>query len=642
MTEAATAVNETNDTAASVVAAASTGTFLSGHDAALWLSSDGIKLRSLLCSLQREETVARVDIEVDEDHARRDAIEIACGLHDNPDADWDDIQAAKLRIYTMSSGYSTCPPVDEAERQRHVFHNARDKLLEAKYDRLVTRQFLREARWLDFTLRRIEMLVRAEAGVRERIEQLAAHEVAPFALVRLQLDVLVAQGTEGTPVHVEEVEREVRFRVITFDEISAREVLQMEKDADLASSQRREQGRHENERAARESFVSSEWFERYLVDRDYEVELTPMLETEMRERQRLLILHLWRVVLDESSGRDLILQSEEFIRTGRDAGAAVEYDDALIAWEARGSPWPQPKPTRALVVAEPDSLAYAIDEFWNRFSKTFADERKRREQVLAYQQLAIGPGGIPILAPSEKHSVKPKKKNKKKSIKEQVTAESSNEEEHTAGPTARAPDRDEEKRLHDEADGEDIGDAALHNSNERQLDPSSRRMEDDEEEVEEVDDDDESDEEGLVETMLESNANGFLEWRDEASGHVEIFGHVIARPVTMPTPYQPSSSQRLSTSAEGSCEVVDGTPSSPAGSATTSVTLPEEHKAAAASRKDDTEAEVVAVHVVPSLLPATGTSPHSSSSSLSDDDDEGVPTIESIDERRRLLAMRWL
>ena len=67
----------------------------------------------------------------------------------------------------------------------------------------------------------------------------------------------------------------------------------------LCSCCEKEDDRHVAEKAAREAFISSEWFERYLVDRDYEAELAPILHEERTVRLHLLTLHLWGVVTEE-------------------------------------------------------------------------------------------------------------------------------------------------------------------------------------------------------------------------------------------------------------------------------------------------------------------------------------------------------
>ena len=404
----------------------------------------------------------------------------------------------------------------------------------------------------------------------------------------------------------------------------------------LCSCCEKEDDRHLAEKAAREAFISSEWFERYLVDRDYEAELAPILHEERTVRLHLLTLHLWGVVTEEYAQRDAIVTSEEFARTGRDAQALREYDDDLISWEVRGCLGPQPVPRRPLLVIDFEgSLVRCIADFEQRFAAIFEAERRRRNELLAYQQLLVGAGGVPILpqgggGEGEKRSLSAQKRRRRRRLAQPASMAIQEPGTSNHGSSTAAAVGAEDPRVSNEEEM----DSGLPTERSAHVATTGAA------EGDELSEDDDLGGEVAEDEGFDSNSRGFLEWRDDATGLVDLYGHIVPRPVPMPVPF---ISQ----------------PSFPA------LAPPPVAVARLEAREEQTAASKLMGTDATTDEGIRGTSSSSSSSSavgtvlqpplrLVDQVDdargdadgqageEEPPTIEVIDERRRKIAARWL
>lgn len=203
----------------------------------------------------------------------------------------------------FSAGSPTCPPPDTRAIFARVFERQRAELLINKYDDLVTRQFLRDERWLEFTLLLLQGVNEDEAKVRDAIAVEEALAAAQFDLIAAHLALLCVQGTEGTVVYVEELEREVRFHGVCFDEVREREEIGQRFIDELGVVIAIEDRRREGFRRLFASLVDDEWQQRYSITEDEGVEFFPFEKAEAQARENVRSLLLWRVVVLECDVR---------------------------------------------------------------------------------------------------------------------------------------------------------------------------------------------------------------------------------------------------------------------------------------------------------------------------------------------------
>lgn len=195
-----------------------------------------------------------------------------------------------------------CPPPNLDHFYGAFLRRKRLELTE-KYQDLITRQMLREDRWLEYTVLMIKELIENEAVARRAILIDSVADVPRFVLVHLQLQMISAQGTEGTVIYVEEMEREIRFRVMIFEEIEAYEFLVQQELDERAAAKAREVERLANEADARGIVGAAEWNARWLIEREEEKEFELQIPRVAEDRCRIIEMYLWRVMQSEAQSR---------------------------------------------------------------------------------------------------------------------------------------------------------------------------------------------------------------------------------------------------------------------------------------------------------------------------------------------------
>lgn len=252
------------------------------------------------------------------------------------------------RISLAEPGVYLCPHPCTKEFYASFLKRRRLELTE-KYQNLITRQMLREERWLEYTVALMQDVVDKEAEERDRIVSASLQDIPRLTLCHAQLQMVSAQGTEGTVIFVEEMEREVRFRVMVFDEIAAYEELVAAEEVHRRESQEREAARLEAERDARGRIEAEEWNARWVVEREEEKYFYETVSGAPADRNRIYEMFLWRLMVQESEDRHALTCSEKrsLCPGWRDKRAWSDDDDdepaaapdsimeGTLAWYAR-------------------------------------------------------------------------------------------------------------------------------------------------------------------------------------------------------------------------------------------------------------------------------------------------------------------
>lgn len=194
-----------------------------------------------------------------------------------------------------------------------AFVRLRKQLLEDSSD-LVTRRFLRAERWLEYTLQHLCDLVIREAKIRSSLEALETRERCSMDVHALRLQALVDEGTQGTIIEVEELEREVRYRVLLFEEVADRESLEEATFDDRISTRVREARRCERELHARLALCDEEGNARWnIAEAEHEPRFVLSRQLE-HDTDQLFGLLRWRVIVKETDLRYSIEHEEEDAR----------------------------------------------------------------------------------------------------------------------------------------------------------------------------------------------------------------------------------------------------------------------------------------------------------------------------------------
>lgn len=227
-----------------------------------------------------------------------------------------------------------------------AFVQLRNQLLQ-RCNGLITREFLRAERWLEFTLQRLSEVVTAETKFRASIEALETRGRCDMDVRQLRLETLVIQGTQGTIVEVEELEREVRFHVIVFDEVAVREALAEQELDDFAAATVKMNKRRERQRQEQLALFDKEQIARWQI-RDAEESPRLEIENSMQSLGALLYgLLQWRLIVAETNIRFDVEHDEDRvfhdIIAGRVEYVAVDADVAAPIMLPASEPLPPMK-----------------------------------------------------------------------------------------------------------------------------------------------------------------------------------------------------------------------------------------------------------------------------------------------------------
>lgn len=209
---------------------------------------------------------------------------------------------AQGRLSLAEPGVYLCPAPVPAEFYASFLKRKRLELTE-KYQDLVTRQMLREERWLEYTVALLQELVEEESVQRETLLVESLQDIPRLSLCHMQLQMVSAQGTEGTVIFVEEMEREIRFRVMIFEEVQTYELLVSSELSERALAKEREEERLANDADARGCVGAAEWNARWLLEREEEKAFEPLFGLVDEDRTRIASLLKWRIVCRESDAR---------------------------------------------------------------------------------------------------------------------------------------------------------------------------------------------------------------------------------------------------------------------------------------------------------------------------------------------------
>ncbi len=109
---------------------------------------------------------------------------------------------AQGRLSLAEPGMYLCPAPVAADFYASFLKRKRLELTE-KYQDLVTRQMLREERWLEYTVALLQELVEDESVQRDTLLVESLQDIPRLSLCHMQLQMISAQGTEGTVIFVE-------------------------------------------------------------------------------------------------------------------------------------------------------------------------------------------------------------------------------------------------------------------------------------------------------------------------------------------------------------------------------------------------------------------------------------------------------
>jgi hypothetical protein len=206
------------------------------------------------------------------------------------------------RLSLAEPGIYLCPAPRPAEFYASFLKRKRLELT-AKYQDLVTRQMLREERWLEYTVALLQELVEDESTQRAELLVASLQDIPRLTLCHMQLQMVSAQGTEGTVIFVEEMEREIRFRVMIFEEVQEYEALLSNEAVGCADAKRREEARLAEEHDARGCIGAAEWNARWLLEREEDSEFPHFGSLASQDRDRITSLLVWRMICQEADER---------------------------------------------------------------------------------------------------------------------------------------------------------------------------------------------------------------------------------------------------------------------------------------------------------------------------------------------------
>ncbi|CUG87083.1 Hypothetical protein, putative [Bodo saltans] len=206
------------------------------------------------------------------------------------------------RLSLAEPGIYLCPAPRPSEFYASFLKRKRLELTE-KYQDLITRQMLREERWLEYTVALLQELVEEETTQRAELLVRSLQDIPRLTLCHMQLQMVSAQGTEGTVIFVEEMEREIRFRVMIFEEVQAYETLVANEALSAANAKKRETNRLAEEHDARGCVGAAEWNARWLLEREEDAEFPQFDSLASKDRERITSLLTWRLVCLEADGR---------------------------------------------------------------------------------------------------------------------------------------------------------------------------------------------------------------------------------------------------------------------------------------------------------------------------------------------------
>lgn len=197
---------------------------------------------------------------------------------------------------------STCPPPDH-DTFYASFLRRRGLELTEKYQGLITRHQIREARWTEYTTLMLREVVEDEAKARQQLLVDSMAPIPQLTLCHLQLQMVSAKGTEGTVIFVEETEREVRYHVVLFEQVAAYEALVEQELIERHAAQQATDNRLAREANDRGVLEAEECGARWTLEEQEDSERHPIHMLEPTARGHIYVLYLWRCVVQEANER---------------------------------------------------------------------------------------------------------------------------------------------------------------------------------------------------------------------------------------------------------------------------------------------------------------------------------------------------
>jgi len=220
------------------------------------------------------------------------------------------LETEETRIREVELFGGVCPAPDGDVLVGRYLSRKRQELLAVKYHSLVTRQLLREEQWLELTVRRLQCVQEEERAQRQAIELMYEKPLVGFSVQHSHFWILAVEGTHGTTIAVEEAEREHRLTVCEAESRKRQHILSGLESGVLAAMET-ENLRHKANLAAQKEVVQEEISERW--DRVYEEEFAwkGIVRDEVAAYGHVFTLEVWHLTIHEADVRSLILAEEE-------------------------------------------------------------------------------------------------------------------------------------------------------------------------------------------------------------------------------------------------------------------------------------------------------------------------------------------